>query len=507
MTKNIIFPINNKGGVGKTSILTDLSSTLAQRHPVGIIDTDHQASLAGTLLNNENLSSRELSYYDNMGVYDLTLMGKASFNFNNNLSSMGLYVDETKAKLAVFPLGLLHDLPEKKNKLETIINQEMKEASFLSVDLPPIPHPSMILDYTIMPIVEILQKDVNLFPLLVSTPEHNVIDICLRQYQFIEKYFKDKGIPKENIFPISVLNKVPLQKKIEGKKIVIYADIDSDITKKLGGMGIIYVDEFGHSGINHFNKGFEYRGRKFRSVAFPFLDYIKDKRFSLLWGEKPNLYHYPHLVDLAKGNKFEVESFGKPIESVYLYALRELVNYIQAKSGEKPQKNYIKKKVNFDLKKVTSEAVKELECALKKYYIEKIKDFKGVYINLALGCSSDYEMIAIPKSISVEQLADAIVKTQKKLRPSSSIMHKEVLESLCWDGNVMKLPAEYELKDENGTKILNVSYYWKNVIVMGFLSAPWDSRYNQDLDINKYLGKINIFLNELDKAFERPKLI
>ena len=156
MTKSIIFPVNNKGGVGKTSILTDLSSTLAQRHSVGIIDTDHQASLAGTLCD-EDLSCRELPYYEELRVRDIILMKSTNFNFNNGLARMGLDVNETKAKLGVFPLGLLYDSPEKKDKLETIINQEMVDVSFLAIDLPPISHPSLVLDYTIMPIVEMLQ--------------------------------------------------------------------------------------------------------------------------------------------------------------------------------------------------------------------------------------------------------------------------------------------------------------------------------------------------------------
>ncbi len=509
MTKNIIFPVNNKGGVGKTSILTDLSSALAQRHSVGIIDTDHQASLAGTLLGHGDLFCRELSYYDNMPVRDVTLMKSARFNFDNGLSSMGLEVEETKAKLGIFPIGILYESPDGRDKLEVMVNQEMKDVSFLAVDLPPIPHPSLILDHTIMPLVELLQGDVNLFPLLVSTPEHNVIDIALRQYSLIAEYFEKKGISKEKIFPISVLNKVPLGVSIEDGKTVFERHIDESISEKLGELGILYLPpHWGTSGINHFNRKFDFNGEKFRSVAFPFLDYIEDGRFSLLWGEKPDLHHYPYLVELVKGNKFDVEVYAKPIETVYLYALGQLVNHITAKSGEKPHKNYLKKNVTFDVQELTSEAVKQLRYCLKEYYEEDGAKPETELITVPLGGASGEIWYELPKTVSLEQITDVIVKTQKILTPSCPTTYDRVLNGLKLGDSCMD-DSEYKIKDEKNDLLVGVSYECcnQNKFRLAFQRAIGDYEYRKDRDMVKYLQNVEIFLQQLDKVFEPSKAI
>jgi len=158
MTKNIVIPINNKGGVGKTSILADLSAALAQRFKVGIIDFDDQASLVGTLTG-EDLACRSLDESD-LKVRHSILTPSTRFMFQDNFGRLIIDVNETTAKLVAFPPGMLYDHPEKRQRLEEIVCREMAEETFLMIDLPPIPHPGMILDYTIMPIVESLGRDV-----------------------------------------------------------------------------------------------------------------------------------------------------------------------------------------------------------------------------------------------------------------------------------------------------------------------------------------------------------
>jgi len=501
MTKTIIFPVNNKGGVGKTSILTDLSAALAQRHSVGIIDTDHQASLAGTLLGHKDLSCLDLADYERLKVENVTLNDGATLNFNNGLSYMGLEIEPTKAKLAVFPVGTLYKHPEKRAKLEGIVHGDMRDTTFLMVDLPPIPHPDLILDYTIKPLIDICKGDVKLVPLLVSTPEHNVIDIGLRQHRQIEAYFGEMGVPKESIFPISVLNKVPLRRSEEGK---IEGSVDVDVIKKLKDLGILYVspgcDHYAQ--INHFFKQFEFEGRRIRSVFFPFLDDIKDGRFSLLYGEAPEIHFYPHLVDLVKGNKFDVASTIDPTKRVYMYGLRELTNFVSAHSEVKPRRNYVKKKVVFDRSEITHKVAKDLRDILTDYYLQGEERETELVVTPKYGGSSAEIWFHIPRSLSPEETARALFNTHKQLNPRTETGYEEILEIMKSgeNGEVMDNRA-YELRDPvTGNSTVSLSYheYDQNKMRVGFTNRTNDESRNK-----KCLQHAEVFLRNLETALKK----
>ena len=124
----------------------------------------------------------------------------------------------------------------------------MGNAPFLAVDLPPVPHPGMILDYTVMPVVDAFGKDVRLFPLIVSTPDHNVTDIALRGFAKIAEYFEQNGVPKGRIHPIFVLNKVPLEEAVT-----------YEVSKKFAKIGVLYLcPQDTSSKLNHVNRYFDY---------------------------------------------------------------------------------------------------------------------------------------------------------------------------------------------------------------------------------------------------------
>jgi chromosome partitioning protein len=173
MKKAIVFPVNNKGGVGKTSLLVDLAASIAQRNSVGLIDTDHQASMAGTFLGHKELTCLSLDDYLAVEPCEVTLLPEVSLGFLSAIASMRLDIQATKAKLGVFPVGILYERPRRRARLERILNRDFSDREVIMVDLPPIPHPAMVLDYSIMPIVNILRRvnldEVNLFPLIVST--------------------------------------------------------------------------------------------------------------------------------------------------------------------------------------------------------------------------------------------------------------------------------------------------------------------------------------------------
>jgi len=500
MTKNIVFPVNNKGGVGKTSILTDLCATLAQRHSVGIIDTDHQASLAATLLDNPDIACRELDTYDCSRVLDVTMLPEVKFSVGSVLSSTQLIVSPTVAKVGVFPAGYLYEYPKSTELLERILLQDMADAEFIAVDLPPIPYPSLLLDYTIKPMIDIIGKDVNLYPLLVSTPDHNVIDICLKQYEGIQKYFIQKGIPPQKIHPISILNKVPIKKHHREDSTFFYkAQIENKIMRKLSNMGMIHNVEDFMAGINHFNKKFSFNGKTYRSVFFPHIDNIQDGRFSILWGEQTQIYHFPHLSDLVKDSGYKNESDTDPIQRSYLYSLRKLTNYLVAKSNSKPRKNYIKKKRLYNSSKVTNEALKELQQVLEARYLSgKEKQTERVQTPAGHGSTSTF-YLTIPKTASLEQTIDVVVRTQQILDPLHEVDREQVTDRLTDDRDYMKTNT-WTLKDTDGQKVCSVTYAHidRNLIRFGF-PRP-ESKYLFDaVEPSEILPKIGVFISELSK--------
>jgi len=362
MTKNIVIPINNKGGVGKTSILADLSAALAQRFKVGIIDFDDQASLVGTLTG-EDLACRSLDESD-LKVRHSILTPSTRFMFQDNFGRLIIDVNETTAKLVAFPPGMLYDHPEKRQRLEEIVCREMAEETFLMIDLPPIPHPGMILDYTIMPIVESLGRDVRIFPLLVATPDHNVIEIGLRGFSKVAKYLKEKDIPEDVIHPLFVINKVPIT---DNERLGI--TFDPKVSLKLSRLGALYLSELTDaSTINHINHHFDYEGRRFRSVVFPELSSIKDGKFSLFQGHTLQLQQYPHLVEMAKSHHYNFPNENDPQTRVYTFSLQQMVNFIKAQAAERPLHNYVKRRIVTPISKLKSDSISALRRAIENYY-------------------------------------------------------------------------------------------------------------------------------------------
>ena len=65
----IISVNNNKGGIGKTSLVTNLAGVLSQKHKVLIVDTDGQGNVAMTF----GISPDELEY----SLYDVLMEGVA----------------------------------------------------------------------------------------------------------------------------------------------------------------------------------------------------------------------------------------------------------------------------------------------------------------------------------------------------------------------------------------------------------------------------------------------
>ncbi|MDO8643254.1 MAG: AAA family ATPase [Candidatus Woesearchaeota archaeon] len=519
MVKNIIFPVNNKGGVGKTSVLADLCSALAQRYSVGIVDFDDQASLARTLQGTDN-ACRDIGEQD-IVVADVELAPATTFGFSDALKRVQLDVAATHARMAVIPPGLTYEFPERKADLEAVVREEMHDAAFIAVDLPPIPHPGMIFDYTILPLMKGAgEEGVRLFPLIVATPDHNVIDIALRGFAKIAKYFESHGVRADNIHPLFVLNKVPIdeQKNEVGdedgvpKQRITYAEFDRGFSAKLGEMGMLYVSpSWNRSQLNHVNRSFTYNGRRYRSVVFPLVDVI-DGSFSLFHGKKLRLAEYPHLVDLVASHNFPIPNEDGAQERVYRYGLQQMVNFIAAYADVRPHKNYVRKKAVFDTTRVTNAVVDDLRTVLKQYYEHEGKEYFYPVTELVTapnGGSSEEVWWNIPKSVSLRQLAKVLLKAQQECDPSRKGTVADIETMLDRKDSWGQTDEAWYVTDSQGEQIVGVSYYTYDPlkIQLAFRRKNMDPRDGEPVNPETYLPKVEMVLRNLARAMEPPLTI
>jgi hypothetical protein len=320
------------------------------------------------------------------------------------------------------------------------------------------------------------------------------------------------------------LNKLPLRRDEKGK---LKSDVDISVIKKLHELGILYVspidetsafvlegeDEpvedknkprnFTFAQLNHFYDFFKYHGRKIRSVTFPFVGEIRDGRFSVQWGEKQEIHHYPYLVDLVEGNNFEVPAYANPTQRVYMFGLRELTNFVVSHSGLKPRRNYVKRKNIFDRVKLTSEATLELKDFLYGYYSEDSEKYGQHVREEKYGCSTTYLWVLFPKSFSLKTASKVLADIQTRINPQTQITEKEVEAALNpEDSSERRLNSEFRISSPEYHEIFTVHYnYSSTQMQLGFLrSSEFGTRFLEDLDSKKYLRYVDIFVEGLQRA-------
>ena len=132
--KSIIFPVNNKGGVGKTSLLVDLMSILSLDYKVGFLDMDGQGTLYGTLTGDYSHTNAETSDYVGLDTKVVELFTGTEFKFAHGSKRLKIKVNPAQAPVALFPLGLLYDKPATREKLESIVQRDMANVGMVAVD-------------------------------------------------------------------------------------------------------------------------------------------------------------------------------------------------------------------------------------------------------------------------------------------------------------------------------------------------------------------------------------
>jgi len=466
MTKALIFPANNKGGVGKTTVLAELVANLAQSQSVGVIDFDMQSALAGTLLGDFSIGMQPYEFYDGLQPQDVVIRNGTELTFVETRKTYRVRVKPAIASVTSFPVGMMYRNPDRKEKLEQII-EAFKDKEVLAIDFPPFPDPAMILDHSILPMLEQV-GDYKLFPIIVSTPDHNVIQIGLDEYFHIRDYLLQEGIPEDKISPIHVLNKVELRREGERGTEISFAQTEFD---KLKEMGIFQQDKpekedapFSVRRSNatvdnifypsSFNKHFTYRGQRFRSVWIPQQEVV-DGSYAVNLRKKPQVHHFPEIYKALQSQGLTVRQSGDAEDNATAYQLAKLANYIRAMSNSK-QRSYFNVDVETkDLTAEKTEAVKNIEACFddiyrsfdenpyKEYFKFEHREVKGRRWKIDGG---HFEVTVPCDLFDLDALLSAIQLTQAELEPTKTTPIREgkedFLKYACYGTKTLSIEVD-----------------------------------------------------------------
>lgn len=126
----IISVNNNKGGIGKTSLVTNLAGVLAQKHKVLIVDTDGQGNVAMTF----GISPDELEY----SLYDVLMEGVAPKRAI--LSIEGIDILPSNSDMDFFDMNVLTNMDKYPNPFY-ILRDKLQDLAdlydYVLIDSPP----------------------------------------------------------------------------------------------------------------------------------------------------------------------------------------------------------------------------------------------------------------------------------------------------------------------------------------------------------------------------------
>jgi len=456
MTKTLIFPVNNKGGVGKTSILTDLISVLSKNYNTGVIDFDRQGTLMGTLMKDHSVGSKPLEFYDSFETKDVVLQEAVTFDFADAMRTLKFNVNPSKTKASIFPVGMIYNDSSRKEKLEQIVN-DFGDVDIIGVDLPPIPDANLILDYSIKPLVELF-GDVKLVPLVVTTSDKNTIEIGLNQYPEINNYLNSLGVENKDISPVLLINK--LRADYCSKH---YRDgFRPEDIDKLGGLGLINPEFFEYKGRRPLIMvGLERRGVRgiiTDSYEADGLNYFvswlpdfsncrlsschSDDVFGFYFGTKPELFQFPEINDFVLKQGFKEREHTDDDSITYIRKMLSLVEHVSSGVGSERYELFTLDEVVKDVSEVRSRLCSDIWEVVNKIYDSwennpsceyesiSINEVKGAHWGPnSSGGRFDFE---IPRqALSYEILTDTFYDTQVEIATSLGQTPYNSFDDIC----------------------------------------------------------------------------
>lgn len=502
--KSLVFPVNNKGGVGKTSLSVDLVTILSVDYNVGVIDMDNQGTLYGTFTGDYTLGNQDTSAYSALETRIVELHGGARFNFAQGSKRMKIRVHPGIAPVALFPVGMIEDYPESVRHLHSIVNRDMSLADIILVDLPPVPHPKTILKQTLMPAIEALEK-VDLFPLIVTTPEKNTIDIGLRGYALIHSYLISQGVPEHRIHPIVVINKVSIGTN-QGR--LVFGSIDENDRAKLRDLKIIYDASTQYPGCQYFDfrRRFKFNGRVYRVVWMPFIEGLRGGDFNLFKGKELQLFNLPRLYDQVRDGGYDTSSHPtNDVQRAYSEQMDDLCSFIRKYSSRHAKRNYSVNKNYRPKADARSTLVRQIRTGLQDVYQiwdsgTPITQTNCLYsigdIRIRHRPNSDLSLWIPEAQIPLEPLARAIAKAETDLGLTS------------WDsgwkaGDVDKILTGLRSKDHYSAyenELLNITADPGGHNIM-YINLKFNDF--RDLNPKRQLDYFHTFLAHLDTELSR----
>jgi cellulose biosynthesis protein BcsQ len=422
MSKSLIFPINNKGGIGKTSLLIDLIHTLSLNYKTGIIDSDTQSTMFGTMTGDYSHSGKSSEHYMNLETRTVEIHNGLSFRASKGMKKLRIEVPSHKVKAASFPVGVLYDdFDNGKEKLDRIIKEDMRGIDVLGVDLPPIPHPGLILDHTIIPIIDSLE-DTKLFPLIVLTPEKNTIDIGLNEYRLVRNFLIEKGVSEKDIHPIVAMNRVLLT--TDNRNRVVFGGLDNQDRTKLNELGMIFDGKVHDEKLSFFDfrNYFKFDGKNIRSVWFPHMDNLRHGDYGFLKENDLGLLKYSQLFQQVNDLGFSQRNYPSELERDYCRQINKLANFVKFHSSKRPKKLFSVYKNSRQKQEAKTKFISNLKTALVDVYSEWSKEecnpqdsYKFGQIHVRYMPNKSLSIAFPTESIPLDILVTAIVETELNL--------------------------------------------------------------------------------------------
>ena len=343
--------------------------------------------------------------------------------------------------------------------LESILANELSDCDFLAVDLPPIPDPALILDHTLRPIIE-ATGSAQLFPLVISTPDHNVLRIGFRNYEQISDYLADIGV--RHVHPFALLNKVQLKSGApwaEMQRMSVRADFEERALNKLAEMGIVRhqggpsykVDKSGERiqklagefrkwfgenesdeqiaalladeeqlaetpkevmaiTLKNLRRRFEFNNVRYGFAIVPAVDLIKDGTFSIYFGDIPKIHQFPEaLIKLQRRGYNTYEEVDRT-QRVYSVAMRKVLAHIESRVRIQASKWITESEIAFDKKDLGTKALADLECFVESYYASGNLEYTDL-VSQPRGGASHYVLADIPNTFTLQGPVRAIRDT------------------------------------------------------------------------------------------------
>ena len=222
MVTSCIFPINEKGGTGKTTISTDILCELAKYFNVLGLDTDHQGAMYKTLTGiSRTLPDDEKGFYNEFMASPVERVLIKPGMWEPSYYNHRYYVDFPKsADLSYFPVELYQE-EEYAEGFKEIIEGLVKDKhyDFVIADLPGFRARYGDADH----IVKTHENFTNLIPLIVTGATKHETNLGLNSYkEFIKRAQKHDTSIEDKLKPIIVINKY--SEKEHGQ-----IDIETDI--------------------------------------------------------------------------------------------------------------------------------------------------------------------------------------------------------------------------------------------------------------------------------------